>query len=338
MRHITVGAGASLAEAISLDLPPEQHPPLISNFAQKLWGNFNPHPFLDRYLESLGHKVSNQDGRPLFYELEQQRLASVEGLFEYVWIHRNKSWDVEGTPPGFLQGLFLYSGSGDANNINDESRFDFLQNLIYHGIKTPLMLIMATSFFEQGQGYKQLVETKKVIGEVKNGDLILNLNYDTLLEIGLKQNSISFQYAPVQKPSEDIVVCKPHGSLNLVEFNNGFEFGNPEWLGTPLPLGSLPGGGILPPRTKKNYKEHPIARIILDSIKDRKPDVITFWGVGFTDSDIDLLTIYRAWTQSAKVIEIINPDDKVSDLAKRYLVSRNVKQYKTVDEWLQSIN
>ena len=61
-------------------------------------------------------------------------------------------------------------------------------------------------------------------------------------------------------------------------------------------------------------------------------------GVGFTGSVIDLLTLYRACPQSAKEIELINPDPKTGDLAKQYFVTNNVRQYKSVDEWISAIN
>ena len=93
MRILVVGAGASLAEAQEMGLPEEFHPPLISNFAKKLWRDFNPHPVLDLFLESLGHEVTNRDGRELFYQLESERQTDIEHFFEFAWRHRSKNWE-----------------------------------------------------------------------------------------------------------------------------------------------------------------------------------------------------------------------------------------------------
>ena len=70
MRHMIIGAGASVAEGLAVGKSFDECLPVMRNFARKTWGEFNPHPFLDRFLETLGHKATGEDARNLFYELE----------------------------------------------------------------------------------------------------------------------------------------------------------------------------------------------------------------------------------------------------------------------------
>ena len=343
MRHLVIGAGASVAEAVAQNLPPDMHPPTISSFGRKLWGNFNPHPFLDNFLESIGYTVTERDGRPLFWELEENGITNVERLFEFIWIHRKESWDLdkiiaEGAPPGFIQGFFIYNGGFESTLLNKQFETDFLENFVYHGIKSILGVIISTAFFEQGKGFRNLIETRKVAKILRPGDLVLNLNYDTLFEIGLKQASVPFAYAPSQQARNEIIVCKPHGSLNLAvkEDGSAFFFGQPEWLGVPIPRGCRPSGGIIPPRLNKNYSEHPLARLLIQFIRGRQPRILTFWGVGLAESDADLLLLYRDWAYSSEFVELINPNKKVADRVKGLLYVSKIDHYKNVDEWVAS--
>jgi hypothetical protein len=89
----------------------------------------------------------------------------------------------------------------------------------------------------------------------------------------------------------------------------------------------------VPPRFNKKYAQHPIARIIIDGIVSFRPDIVTFWGVGLTDSDADLLDVYRKWIASTSVIEVINPDAAVTDRAMR-IFKMDVRHYSTLEEWL----
>lgn len=61
MRVLVIGAGASLAEAIGLHVPEKFQPPLMGNFANKFWRDFNPHTILDMFLESMGHQVPEME-------------------------------------------------------------------------------------------------------------------------------------------------------------------------------------------------------------------------------------------------------------------------------------
>ena len=42
MKHLIIGAGATLAEALSMGISREQCPPLIRDFARKTWLNYAP--------------------------------------------------------------------------------------------------------------------------------------------------------------------------------------------------------------------------------------------------------------------------------------------------------
>jgi hypothetical protein len=94
-------------------------------------------------------------------------------------------------------------------------------------------------------GFRNLELTKSVATKYGSGDLVLNLNYDTVFEIALNQLVRPFVYAP--KPKEDeLVVCKPHGSINLVTNETTFAFGQPEWWGIPEPQGFRSFLGFVP--------------------------------------------------------------------------------------------
>lgn len=116
MRCLVVGAGASVAEGLELGLPLERCPPLVSDFVAKLWGEFNPHPILDRFLASCGYEVPNRDARPLFRNLERNPVTrgkvNIERFFEFAWRHRNKSWKPDEAPDGVCPltiSMALYS-------------------------------------------------------------------------------------------------------------------------------------------------------------------------------------------------------------------------------------
>jgi len=87
-------------------------------------------------------------------------------------------------------------------------------------------------------------------------DFVLNLNYDTTFEIALEQLRKPFAYAPNSPEQSELVVCKPHGSLNMVSNNYKFSFGQPTWLGTPEKPGFKSFSGLIPPRLNKRYDQH----------------------------------------------------------------------------------
>ena len=139
MKHLIVGAGATFAEALALGNPVEKCPPLIRDFARKMWENFSPHPYLEEYLRRLGHpEFDPRDPRILFFELEEKGITNVERFMEFVWENRDANFPVNETPPaGYLSGLHIkMSGPSYGPEIVRPTFWDDLQ---YHGIGNALM-------------------------------------------------------------------------------------------------------------------------------------------------------------------------------------------------------
>jgi hypothetical protein len=59
---------------------------------------------------------------------------------------------------------------------------------------------------------------------------------------------------------------------------------------------------------------------------------VTFWGVGFTDSDIDLLALYREATGGAERVEFINPSTAAYENAAR-LLSVSARHFIALESW-----
>ena len=119
--------------------------------------------------------------------------------------------------------------------------------------------------------------------------------------MALEQLARPFAYSPNKPKANEPVVCKPHGSLNLITNDTSFTFGQPDWLGIPEPQGFNSFRGFIFPRINKSYEQHPIAKIMLGSIRGRHPKQVAMWGVGLTDSDADLLSLYTAWARRLRV-------------------------------------
>ena len=347
MRYLVVGAGASLAEGLALGLTPERCPPLVNNFAAKLWGEFNPHPILDRFLRSRGYQVSDRDGRSLFYKLERsvdtRDAVNVERFFEFAWRHKNKDWSPErgtdeGLPRDYIGGFAITSGGMRAVGTSSQPPNGW-QNLLLHGLGIPLQRIILEGFFQNGVGFRQLQLAQSVGRVLRPGDAVLNLNYDTLFELALQQAAIPFSYAPNLVGSDEVSICKPHGSLNLVvdEQKQGFAFGQPEWLGVPAPPGTISFSGLLPPRFEKNYAQIPIAKMILAPLAKSRPHIVSFWGVGFAPSDVDLKQLFQAWNSNCSRVEIINPDKIVAQAAEE-IFNKDVHHYPDIPSWLANID
>ena len=193
---------------------------------------------------------------------------------------------------------------------------------------------MGDCFFENGVGFKPLVVSQAVARTLAASDLVLNLNYDTVFEIAMEQMGAGFVYSPNKPTPGQILVCKSHGSLNMVvrEDGRGFTFGQPQWLGMPEPPGYMSFAGILPPRLNKAYDQHLFAQMIMSPLRDRHPQVLTFWGIGLTESDVDLLELYRGWSRGAVRVEVINPNPEVADRMRSSL-GCDVKYYSSVEDW-----
>lgn len=334
MRHLIIGAGATLAEALHHDCPPEFRPPLIRDFARKTWMNYAPHPVLEAYLEHLGHTELGDDPRELFYRLEEDGTANIEGFLEFAWVNRNRPWkaDLAKVPPGFISGLRIREAGGSSVQVTPDAGGGFWDNLLYHGIGSPLQFLMLQCFFENGSGWKDLALSKRVAASLGLADLVLNLNYDTVFELALWQANRPFAYSPNVPNADQLLVCKPHGSLNMVSNDQAFAFGQPDWLGMPQPKGFQSYSGLIPPRLNKSYSQHPIARMILEPVAARAPEKITMWGVGLTDSDVDLTELYKTWASRAREIEVINPSHDAAERV-RTLTSCNVVHFSSVTEW-----
>lgn len=335
MKHLVIGAGATLGEALALGNKPESCPPLIRDFARKTWSNYTPHPILEIYLRELGYQDLGHDPRELFYELEANGVTNIERFMEFVWNNRGREMEVDqDLPPGYISGLRVIAASSSSADGIVRGENDFWENFLYHGIGSPLSLFMHQCFFENGRGWKDLHVSKSVAARLEPADLVLNLNYDTVFELALCQLARQFVYSPNQARDDQLLVCKPHGSLNLVANETHFTFGQPKWLGMPQPPGFRSYSGLIPPKINKHYTQHPIAQMILAPVHDRLPNSIVMWGVGLTESDDDLIALYSQWSEHANVIEIINPDAGLVEKA-RTLFKCEVRHFTDVAEWNQ---
>ena len=298
--------------------------------------NYAPHPALEAYLHELGHTELGDDPRELFFRLEAEGTANIERFLEFVWVNRSRPWepDLSKAAPGFISGLRIIEAGGSSVQISPDAGGDFWDNLLYHGVGSPLQFLMLQCFFENGSGWKDLSLSKRVAAILAPGDLVLNLNYDTVFELALGQAGHAYAYSPNVPKANQILVCKPHGSLNMVANDHGFTFGQSEWLGMPQPKGYRSYSGLIPPRLNKNYSQHPIARMILEPVGARAPEHIVIWGVGLAESDVDLTEIYKAWASRAKEIEVINPSRAVVERV-RALASCNVVHFPSVAAWEQ---
>lgn len=332
MRHLIIGAGATLGEALALGNPRENCLPLMGDFARKTWANYTPHPILERYLNELGMTDFGDDPRELFYQLEADGTTNIERFMEYCWLNRRVEFPEisENLPPGYISGLRVsISGAVEASITAGE---EFWENLLYHGIGSPIQFLTIQCFFENGVGWKDLSLSKAIGSSLSQGDLVLNLKYDTVFELALQQLGQPFSYAPNIARAGQIVVCKPHGSLNMVANDNSFAFGQPGWLGMPQPSGYRSYSGLMPPRLNKRYDQHPISAMILQSVQDRLPEELIFWGVGLTESDVDLVDLYRAWSKNKPSVTVINPEIDVSRKIETIL-QLPVRQFSDLAAW-----
>lgn len=308
MRLLVVGAGASIEEAQRASAQEEFWPPTIANFAKKMWrSSYNQffNYWLPDYLKDQGIDPGS-DPTSVFIDLESDSESSinVERLFEYCWINKGKKSE------------------------------EYWENLIIHGVLNPLIFLLLQAFYDNGV-IKPLEAGQLVSGRLEDGDLVLNLNYETLFEIAATQRGLKLTYVPNQFSGKGILIAKPHGSINLLADDKKFWFAQPDCIGAaPFSADNYRNHrAIVPPRFNKTYAQHEITRVIFENIVSLRPDIITFWGVGLADSDIDLIDIYRKWMTSALVIEVINKDPVVTDKVKR-IFKRNAQYCSTLEEWL----
>lgn len=291
-----------------------------------MWSNYSPHPYLEEYLKRIGHpNFDPRDPRLLFYQLEKDGITNVEKFMEFAWENRNAHFPVSSMPPaGYISGLRL----GMPGAVTDEP-ITFWDDLQYHGIGNALAIYLIECFHENGVGIRDLQLTKQVASRYGAGDLVLNLNYDTVFELALNQLGQPFAYAPNLPSANELLVCKPHGSITN---HRGFTFGQPEWRGTPEPPGYRSFSGFVPPRLNKSYDQHPIAKVVLNAARNRHPSHVAMWGVGLTDSDADLIGLYAAWVERARLVAIINPSSEVAEKAEA-IFGRPVRHFTDTSHW-----
>lgn len=306
MRILIVGAGATYAEALAAGLPEDLCPPLIANFAQKLWSDYNPSELLASYLSYEGYEVK-EDPLVLFFRLEQMPAGhvNIERFFEFAYANKNQF-------PGAYE------------------------NLIYHGILNPLVFILLQGLWKAGDIMKcPLPCTVAVASKLQPGDAVINLNYETIFDIGAIQAGHDLVFLPNALNNNKLTVCKPHGSFNMVvnEEKKAFAFGKLDWPGTPQPAdGSKNYVGFIPPRLKKSYRQHWVSSMILEPTRTFHPHVLTFWGVGLTESDTDLLELYRSWSKSAEKVEFINPS-RAAMLRAEKLIGKPIEHFVELTQW-----
>ena len=319
MKVLVVGAGATLAEALNLGNAPLDCPPLIRNFARKTWKNFSPVHFLIPYLYDLGQLNPNDDPRERFFELEASGETNVEAFFEYAWNNRH----VAGARFREIVGSTFCPAEADTTIWN---------NFVYHGVAGPIWFDQVQCFHRNGVGWLQLPLAKSIGMRLTPGDVVLNLNYDTVFEMGLKQAGRSFKYSPHSPASGDVLVAKPHGSLNLAATREGFLFGDCD--GQPLAAaGFQMFAGLMPPRSSKSFSQNEVSAAILRPILEARPSELLMWGVGLTQSDVDLIELYERWASHAVKVEVINPSQEVAEMAAR-LLNKNVIHHRELSGWL----
>ena len=319
MRLLVVGAGASYAEAQHAGLPEELRPPLMKNFATRMWSDYNSHFLLSAFLHQLGHDPGD-DARSRFLALEEAQVPgiNVERFFEYAYDHRD----------------FVVPGH---EHFVPSSEYE---NLLYHGILNPLVFLLVQGLFKDGVETTPLPLAQTVANYLRPGDTVLNLNYDTIFEIGAEQAAHQLVFLPNNPNRASLAVSKPHGSMNLFvdPKRQSFYFAKPYFAGSVQPSdGSSNYLGIVPPRLSKQYAQHPVAHTIIRATKGIEPTHVIFWGVGLTDSDTDLLDLYRRWCRAADEIDFINPS--VADVEKaKKLLGVDARQHDDVADWHARLN
>jgi hypothetical protein len=150
MRLLVVGAGASFGEALELGLPDHLRPPLMGNFAARLWAEYNPHDLMTLYLASLGHE-GGRDARAKFLELEARRdgRVHIERFFAFAYALRDL----------VLPGREAFDPASE------------YENLLLHGILVPLTFLLVEGLLKPApDGSVNLPVTRRVAGRLRPGD------------------------------------------------------------------------------------------------------------------------------------------------------------------------
>ena len=308
MRLMIVGAGASYAECKAKGLPEELCMPLMKDLSRKLWEDFNPTPFLEVFLVEQGCDVDGIDPVNFFYDLEQKSPGLIEEFFASAWRHRNEFH----TPYG--------------RRWND---------LMYHGFLRPLNFILVRGLLADNPETR-LPLSESVAAKLAPGDLVLNLNYDLIFDVALKNAGKRSAYSPHERPDDGVWIFKPHGSFHMAvdEEKQSFWFGQVEFIGDVQPQGGDKTFlSFVPPRKSKSFDQHPVAAAIVGPLMEMKPDVVTYWGVGTPESDRDLLELYKKFCGEGIRVEFVNPSQ--GDAAKMEAqLGRPITHYIDASAWL----
>jgi hypothetical protein len=109
--------------------------------------------------------------------------------------------------------------------------------------------------------------------------------------------------------------------------------------------GAMPNKGdevcteLFPPRSNKNYTQSPYTAQVIKAIKMLKPHKLTFWGVGFTASDVDLFELYANWSKNADLVEVINPNPNITEEVLRNknfnMDVEKLQVFCNLDDWIE---
>lgn len=336
-RLLVVGAGAAVEECLQSGVNRDHPFPIIRNFASRLFHESAPLQrviadylsvrgvaFDDAIVPPLSEGESRQltpeqmENSPLrvFQRLEAADPAShnVERLFEFVW-----------------------QTHGDDGEL--------WEALAWDGVLTNLYNECITQFpgFGPAHSMHALLAGQAVGRCLVPGDRVVNLNYDTLFDLALQQAGRFSIYAPEPPARGAILIYKPHGSFNLYAHRSTGDafFADPSQMRGSVALQDSsgrvwsPAAAIVPPRFGKTYGQHPSAAKILSGLATFKPEIVTFWGIGLTSSDIDLLALYRTACENAPHIEFVNPDVNAFEHTRR-LIGRSMQHFERLTDWLPS--
>ena len=255
-RLLIIGTGASIEECVRIGADALDHFPTISNFGNKL---FDESPILQQvtaaYLESnsiefnpkmleiyatakggekIDPEVYNSSPLRVFLRLEKENPArhNVERLFEYTW------------------------------NVFPKNNYAFWGSLMHSAVYLQLSLLFIKHFGLSGvpgKPFKDMKAGEIICKVLTNCDRVINLNYDIVFDIAIKQSGKPFCYAP-KIETNSIAIYKPHGSFNLYcnYFKKQFQFVDPYDYGGTLTYPDSKGGkwdptpSIIPPRLNKS--------------------------------------------------------------------------------------
>lgn len=330
MRLIVVGAGASYGEGQALGLPEEKWPPIMKTAARYLWKDGMGFPnLIEQFLNSKGY-FSENDPVDKFIQLEKtnSNVVNIEAYFKYLW-------DLKKDYP-ILRKKLIEKGYSALSL--PEKWEDMWHDILTNAIGQPMLFKITTSMVtSQNDNMPPAVNAQIVAGLLKPGDAVISLNYDTIFETGLKRKNKKFKYlmeGSTRRDYSSILVSKIHGSLNLIFEKNRYGFSDLNYYGCFQTQEQKLFINIFPPREEKSYQQHPWANFNFNNLIKLKPHILTFWGVGFTESDYDLTRLYEHYMAHSKKIEIINPENSLKGSKLNYNNSK-VIHHKTLDDWLR---